>query len=436
MKYFNNTFRAVIITALFLIFIFSENVMSAPIETKLDNGVTVLYEKVPGVKVVSVQCWIKTGSVNENDKLSGISHFLEHMLFNGTKKFKPGEIDEYLDAKGGYNNAFTSLDVTNYYVTIPTDEAEAAYEVVSDMVFNALLLQSEIDREKPVVLQEINRKYDDPSYKMWQDLQAALFEGTPYARQVIGSSETVSAFTRQEIVDYYNRFYHPHNMTVVIVGDIEEKQALDLAAKYFNQTRDVPAGKLYKGENQVTFTKSIDKNFKADVNVDYAVFSFPTGAQDINTVYAEEVFAEVLSGGEYSLLNEIIKNKNNTAIYVTDIGLFNHYNGLFGAMAVVPRGNGEKFRNEAMEIINNIASGNIEESRIEKAKNRLKSKNIFEEENVSSLAQNIGYAYVLDFKDYHLNYENGIDKVTKDDIVAAANKMTSGPMYFGITSNE
>ena len=231
MKYFNNTFRAVRTTALFLIFIFSENVMSAPIETKLDNGVTVLYEKVPGVKVVSVQCWIKTGSVNENDKLSGISHFLEHMLFNGTKKFKPGEIDEYLDAKGGYNNAFTSLDVTNYYVSIPVDEAEAAYEVVSDMVFNALLLQSEIDREKPVVLQEINRKYDDPSYKMWQDLQATLFEGTPYARQVIGSSETVSAFTRQEIVDYYNRFYHPQNMTLVIVGDIEEKQALDLAAK-------------------------------------------------------------------------------------------------------------------------------------------------------------------------------------------------------------
>ena len=410
--------------------------MSAPVEKKLDNGVTVLYEKAPGVKVVSVQCWIKTGSVNENDKLSGISHFLEHMLFNGTKKFKPGEIDEYLDAKGGYNNAFTSLDVTNYYVTIPVDEAEAAYEVVSDMVFNALLLQSEIDREKPVVLQEINRKYDDPSYKMWQDLQATLFEGTPYARQVIGSSETVSAFTRQEIVDYYNRFYHPQNMTLVIVGDIEEKQAFDLAAKYFNQTRDVPAGKLYKGENQVTFTKSIDKNFKADVNVDYAVFSFPTGKQDINTVYAEEVFAEVLSGGEYSLLNEIIKNQNNTAIYVTDIGLFNHYNGLFGAMAVVPKGNGEKFRNEAMEIINNIAAGNIEESRIEKAKNRLKSKNIFEEENVSSLAQNIGYAYVLDFKDYHLNYENGIDKVTKEDIVAAAQKMTSGPMYFGITSNE
>ncbi len=436
MRYFNNIILAVLLTAFFLGFIFLENGMSAPIERKLDNGLTVIYEKVPEVKVVSVQCWIKTGSVNENDKISGISHFLEHMLFNGTEKFKAGEIDEYLDAKGGYNNAFTSLDVTNYYVTIPTDEAEAAYEVVSDMVFNALLLQSEIDREKPVVIQEIKRKYDDPSYKMWQDLQATLFQGTPYFRQVIGSEESVSQLTRQEIVDYYNSFYHPENMTLVVVGDISEEKALELAGKYFNQKRNVPAGKLYQGENPVTFEKSVDKNFQADVNVDYAVFSFPVGAQNIDTVYAEEVFAEILSGGEYSLLNEIIKNQNNTAIYVTDIGLFNHYNGLFGAMAVVPKGNSEKFRQEAMEIINNIADGNINDDRIEKAKNRLKSKNIFEGENVSSLAHNIGYAYVLDFKDYHLNYEAGIDKVTKEDIIAAAKKMTSGPMYFGITSKE
>ena len=352
--------------------------MSAPVEKKLDNGVTVLYEYIPGVKVVSVQCWIKTGSVNENDKISGISHFLEHMLFNGTKKFKPGEIDEYLDSKGGYNNAFTSLDVTNYYVTIPTDEVEAAYEVVSDMVFNALLLQTEIDREKPVVIQEINRKYDDPSYKMWQDLQATLFEGTPYSRQVIGSEKTVSEYTREEIVDYYNRFYHPENMTLVVVGDIDEKTALSYAEKYFNQKRNVPAGKTYKGEDSVTFTSPVIKNFKADVNVDYAVFAYPTGMQDIKTVYAEEVFGEILSGGEYSLLNEIIKNKNNTAIYVTDIGLFNHYNGLFGAMAVVPKGNGEKFKNEALNIINDIANGKLDKVRLEKAKNRLKSKNIFE----------------------------------------------------------
>ena len=104
-------------------------------------------------------------------------------------------------------------------------------------------------------------------------------------------------------------------------------------------------------------------------------------------------------------------------------------------MAVVPKGNGEKFKNEAVAIINDIAQGKLDEKRLEKAKNRLKSKNIFDEENVSSLAQNIGYAYVLDFKDYHLNYEKGIDAVTLSDVAMAAKRMTAGPMYFGITSN-
>ncbi len=432
-----NIIRAVSLTALFLILFGNmEKAMSAPIEKKLSNGLTVLFEQVPGVKIVSIHCWINTGSVNEDDKISGISHFLEHMLFNGTKKFKPGEIDEYLDSRGGYNNAFTSLDVTNYFVTIPTDEAEAAYEVISDMVFNSLLLQEEIDKEKPVVVQELNRKYDDPSYKMWQDLQATLFAGTPYFRQVIGTEETIMGYTRQEIVDYYNKYYHPENMTLVMVGDIDESRAFELAEKYFNQTRDVAVGKGYKGENKVTFTKPVTKHFTADVNVDYAVFAFPTDMQKIETVYAEEVLSEILSGGEYSLLNEIIKNQNNTAIYVSDIGFYNHYNGFFGVMGVVPKGNGEKFRDEALAVIKDIADGKLDKSKVEKAKNRLKSKNVFDKENVSSLAQNIGYAYVLDFKDYYLNYEKGINAVTVEDISKAAKRMTSGPMYFGITSND
>ncbi|MDE7170160.1 MAG: insulinase family protein, partial [Mucispirillum sp.] len=260
--------------------------MGAPLEMKLANGVTVLYEKVPEVKVVSVQCWLKTGSVNETAENSGISHFLEHMLFNGTKKFKPGDIDEYLDARGGYNNAFTSTDVTNYYVTIPAEEAEAAFEVVSDMVFNALLLPEEIEKEKPVVLQEINRKYDDPAYKMWQDLQETLFKGVPYERQVIGTSESVSALTKEQIDDYYNRFYHPQNMTLIIAGDIEKNRAVELAEKYFLQERSVPMGRMYNGENKALFDEPVNKRFTADVNVDYGVIAFPVGRQNMETVYA------------------------------------------------------------------------------------------------------------------------------------------------------
>lgn len=408
--------------------------MGAPLEMKLANGVTVLYEKVPEVKVVSVQCWLKTGSVNETAENSGISHFLEHMLFNGTKKFKPGDIDEYLDARGGYNNAFTSTDVTNYYVTIPAEEAEAAFEVVSDMVFNALLLPEEIEKEKPVVLQEINRKYDDPAYKMWQDLQETLFKGVPYERQVIGTSESVSALTKEQIDDYYNGFYHPQNMTLIIAGDIEKNRAVELAEKYFLQERSVPMGRMYNGENKALFDAPVNKRFTADVNVDYGVIAFPVGRQNIETVYADEALSEILSGGEYSLMNEILKNKNQTVIYTTDIGFYNKFNGIFGALAVVKPGDAEKFRDEALKIIADIAAGNIDEKRLEKAKNRLKSKSVFQAEKVSSLAQDIGFAYVLDFKDYYLNYEKGISAVTVKDVADAAKRMTAGPMYFGVTS--
>lgn len=410
--------------------------MAAPSEHKLDNGVTVLYEKVPGVKVVSVQSWIKTGSVNETPEISGISHFLEHILFKGTKRFKPGEIDVFLDSKGGYNNAFTSTDVTNYYVTIPTAEAEAAFEVVSDMVFDALFIPEEIEKEKPVVIQEMSRKYDDPSYKMWQDYIESLFKGTPYEREVIGTPDTVNALTKEKLLDYYNKFYHPNNITLVIVGDIEEQEALALAKKYFSKTRKVEAGKAYDGSAKVAFDKPENKEFKADVNVVYSVLGFPAGRQDIDTVYANEVLSEILSGGEYSLMTEILRDDKKLVTYASDIGIFNKYHDVFGAFAIIPGGNAEAFRDAALNIFKNIAAGKIDPKRIEKAKNRLKSKKTFEAENVSSLAQDIGFAYVLDFKDYYLNYNKGIDAVTAEDVAEAAKRLTSGPMYFAKTVPE
>lgn len=408
--------------------------MSAPKEHKLDNGVTVLYEKIPGVKIVSVQSWIKTGSVNESPEISGISHFLEHILFKGTKKFAPGEIDTYLDSKGAYNNAFTSTDVTNYYVTIPTVEAEAAFNVVSDMVFDALFIPEEIEKEKPVVLQEMSRKYDDPSYKMWQDYMETLFKGTPYEREVIGTPETVKALTRETLLDYYNKYYHPKNITLVIVGDIEEKEALDLAKKYFSKTRQVEPGKPYDGTDKVEFKKAVTKDFKADVNVEYSVLGFPAGPQDIKTVYADEVLSEILSGGEYSLMSEILRDEKGIVTYASDVDVFNRYHGIFGAFAVTRPGNAEQFKEETLKIFGDIMAGKIDDKRIEKAKNRLKSKKMFEAENVSSLAQDIGFAYVLDFKDYYLNYDKGINSVTKKEVADAAKRLTGGPMYFATTN--
>ena len=407
--------------------------MTVPLEFTLDNGVTVVYANVPGVKVVSVQSWIKTGSVNETSEISGISHFLEHILFKGTKNFKPGEIDFYLDSKGGSNNAFTSMDVTNYYVTIPVSEAEAAFKVVSDMVFNALFIPEEIEKEKPVVLQEINRKYDKPYYKMQQDFIETIFKGTPYERQVIGEPETVMSFTKEGLTDYYNKFYHPENIILVVVGDIEQDRVLALSNKYFSQTRNVPLGEMYKGGVSVLLEKPVHKVFTAEANVEYAILGFPAEPLNIKTSFCSEVLSEVVSGGEYSLLNQILLLDKHIVSYVGEMSLFNKHNGLFGVFGVMEAGRGEEFKDEVTNILQDISSGNFDVSRVEKAKNRLKSTSVYQQENVSSFANNIGFAYSLDMKEYFLNYVDSVESVSFEDVCKMAKKLTSSNMYFGET---
>jgi len=412
-----------------------DNVALSPYIKKLPNGVTLIFQNIPNVGVVTVQSFVKTGSVNEVAKISGISHFLEHILFKGTKNFAPGEIDTYLDSLGGMNNAFTSSDLTNYYITIPSENVEAAFKVVSDMVFNALFITDEIEKEKPVVVQEIKRKYDDPSYKMWQDLLYTLFQGTPYEREVIGTIKSVTALDKKTLTDYYNKFYHPENMFLTVVGDINRDEVEKLALKYFNLKRDVDADKGYRGDKKIKFVKSVNKVFEADITMAHVVFAFPTGKKDIKTIYTQEVLSEILAGGEYSLFNEILKNEKQLVIYTTDISLDHQYNGLMGAFAVTLPENTDKFRDEAINIIKDIAKGNIDNNRIEKAKNRLKSSDIYSYEKVSSLAINLGYAYTLDMEDYHLNYVKMIDKVSKEDISNYAKELLEQPMYYAKTIN-
>ena len=148
---------------------------------------------------------------------------------------------------------------------------------------------------------------------MWQDFIETLFKGTPYEMQVIGTPETVKSLTQKKLLDYYNKFYHPENMVLVVVGDIQLDKVEELSKKYFSLKRDVEVGIGYDGSKKVNMKSDVNKTFYANVNVEYAVLGFSTGPQTTDTVYADEVLSEILSGGEYSLLNEILKDEKNAA---------------------------------------------------------------------------------------------------------------------------
>jgi len=391
------------------------NVLAQQTE-KLENGLTLIYKQIPNVKVVSVQAWIKTGSANETEPESGISHFLEHMVFKGTKKYKPGDIDTIVESNGGVLNAATSKDYTFYYVTSPSHKAEVAFDTISEMVFRAAFIPEEIEKEKPVVVQEIKRKYDKPTARMWEEFAEIMFKNTPYAREVIGTEAHVVSFTRDMLVDYYNRYYHPENMTLVVVGDIDYNSVVAFAKEYFNQKRPVKPGKVYSGNNRIELTENFEQVIKKDISQEYGMISFPAGGLLDSDVYALEVVSEILSGGEFSALNMRMRYDKHLVNSITGGYYGVKTTGTFVFTYNAQPGRSEEIKEEILKTTRDLDAILTDEA-IEKAKNRLKSQSVFQREKSSSEANDIGYSYTVGRPDYYHHFLENMSGVTRESII-------------------
>lgn len=387
-------------------------------EFHLNNGVTVVYEYIPHTQITSVQAWIKTGAVNEDRRNNGISHFLEHILFKGTKNFAPDEIDSIVESNGGIMNAGTSKDYTTYYVTLPSDHAEVAFKVISDMVFNASFIPDEIEKEKPVVIQEIQRKFDNPTYDMWRDAMKTMFADTPYAMEVIGTEENVNSFSRQTLLEYYRTHYHPNNTTLVIVGDMQFAEAKNLAQKYFSVVSAAKATKGYDKAWNLSIKSPVTQVYKREVAQDYILIAYQVNATAKDApVY--EVLTEILSGGEYSLLNRELKYEKGVVTAVSAGEILSRNAGGYIVHMLTNPGDTDKAVAALKTSLLKLTKGALTEEELQKAKNRLNSRTVFQKEKASSEASEIGYSYTLGLKDYYHTYLNRINAVTVKDVAAA-----------------
>lgn len=215
-----------------------------------DNGHTIVLAHKEGA-MANVSTWVKTGSINEDDKNNGISHFLEHLMFKGTHKHKAGDFDRILEAKGAIVNAATWKDYTFYYVTLPKGEGGKdlyqAIELHADMMLDPILPYEEIGapfdlndtnvtdkRERHVVIEEIRMRKDQNWTKVYNACNYNMYTKHPYKRDVIGTPEIISQVTREDIMNYYQTFYSPENMTTIIVGDFDSKEILEKVEKEFD----------------------------------------------------------------------------------------------------------------------------------------------------------------------------------------------------------
>lgn len=388
---------------------------------KLDNGQTVIIQEVKTNPIVTIDTWIKTGSINENNRNNGVSHFLEHLFFKGSTNHAPGEFDKILETKGAITNAATSKDFTHYYVTIPSKDFDLALEMHSDMLLHPLIPRKELEKERKVVIEEIMKDANSPNTMVYDNLINLLYTNHPYKRKVIGKADIISKIQREEIMDYYNKYYNPSNMVTVIVGDVDPASAIEKVKYDFNAEYKKPFKQNYPKEKILT---SQARNIAyADVKSGYMLIGFRGTDVDDKDSYALDVLSTILGDGRSSVFYQKIKEQKQLAYSIGASNAGFKDDGLFYISANFIPDKCKKLEDTIFEEIKNIQKHGITQEQLNLAKNIIERDTYYARESISNIASEIGYTFVTtdDIK-YYENYIDNIKKVTADDIKRAANK--------------
>ena len=278
------------------------------IKTKIyKNGLKLVVDDMAGFESVAFNMYVKTGSINETNGYYGISHFIEHMLFKGTKTRNSFDISKSFDSLGAQINAFTSFEETDYYFKVASENTEKCVEVMSDMLFNSTFDKKEMQREKQVVIEEIKMYDDDPQSKAEYILNKSFYAGTPFERDIAGTIKNVESITQTKMFAYKNKFYVPENITLSFAGKIDFETADKFVQKYFLPYFTASGQETqnhYETVKKVSYAKAFKDNEQSQVMI-----AFKGLYNDSEELYVAKVFDIAFGQGMSSILFQNIREK-------------------------------------------------------------------------------------------------------------------------------
>ena len=297
--------------------------------TTLDNGFRIVSEQMSGLKSASVGIWINTGGRNETLKQNGIAHFLEHMAFKGTQSRSALDIAQAIENVGGYINAYTSKEMTAYYARVLENDVPLAIDVISDILLNPIFDQRELETERGVILQEIGQSLDTPDDVIFDWLQEAAFPDQPLGRTILGPSELVKNFSREDLLEFVSEQYGPEQMVLSAAGSVDHEKIVSQVKLLFDKKEPISkaamiSSKYNGGEKQV------DKNLE---QAHFALAFEAPGYRD-ETIYTSQIYSIALGGGMSSRLFQEIREKRGLCYTIfaqggaySDTGLLTIYSG-------------------------------------------------------------------------------------------------------------
>jgi predicted Zn-dependent peptidase len=397
--------------------------IDATVET-LDNGLKVILVEDHSVPVISYQTFFRVGARNERAGITGISHFMEHMMFNGADKYGPKEFDAVLEANGGYSNAFTSADMTAYYEDVSSDGLELCVDLDSDRMKSLTLDPKFVVSEMNVVMEERLLRIDNSVQgQMREDLDAIAFKAHPYKWPVIGWMSDLEAIDRDDCVEYFNTYYAPNNAILIVAGDFDTKKAMKLIHEYYG---DIPSQEppqaLRTVEPEQKGERRGEVHKKAELSAVMIAYHTPDIGSD--EIYALDVLQRILTGGRSSRLYRKLVRESEAAISVRSSFPWRIDPYLFEFNIKMKPGHEPAEAEEAVyaELADIMENGVLEEE-VARAKNGLEADFVRSMQTVNGRASKIGRYEIL-FGDYReiMNVPGRYRAVTGEEIREAAKK--------------
>ncbi len=365
--------------------------------TRLPNGMTVLIREDDRFPLVSLRLYVRTGSAYESATESGISHVLEHMVFKGTEARPKGAVATDIERAGGYLNAATSFDYTVYLTDMPAESWKLGLEVLADMAFSPALDPKELESEKQVVISELKRGDDTPESRLFETLQAQALKGTPYARPIIGTVDTINAITSGSMRDYITRRYQPQSMLAVIAGNVKPDEALAEAQRLFGNLRNTldvtPAQPIAAQDLGLKASVLVEKG---PWNKAYVMLALPVpGFTDADSP-GLDLLAHLIGGDRTSLFYRTYKYERQL---VDDISVSNSSFERIGLFIVSAELDTDKLPEFVKGVTNDLArlkASQFTDEEIRRARLNIEDGLFRAKETLPGLASKIGYFQLFD----------------------------------------
>lgn len=413
------------ILIIFLLWIFPVAVYGVEVkEYVLKNRLKVLIIEEHKAPVATFQIWYRVGSRQEPLGKSGLSHFLEHMMFKGTEKHGPSVFSKIIQKNGGTDNAYTTKDYTAYFELFPSDRIKVPIELEADRMQNLMLDIEEVNSEKNVIMEERRLRYeDDPQNSLYEEVVAAAFKVHPYQRPVIGWMSDIKSIDRDDLRKYYKTYYSPDNAVIVIVGDVSAddmienvKAVFEKIPNRFSVEKVISEEPDQKGERRVYLKK--------EAELPYIILAYHTPCFPHEDSYALDVLSLILSNGKSSRLYQSLVYEKKIALSVSsDYSGFHKDPFLFFFSATAYPGRDIKEVEEALySEIEKIKDVPPSEYEVQKSKNQIEASFIMDQDSIFMQAMNYGLFEMLG--DWRLieKYLEGVKGVTPKDVQKVAMK--------------